>query len=121
MWKKVVGHGTAFFVGLFTGFFFVLAPLFAGGSWDEYIFPFLLVMVLFFIAGLSFGAAVPGSWTFIALSLPTVVMVLIYGIIDKPHKGQYYVIFTLYSIFVILASFMGERFGSWLRDRKGSK
>jgi hypothetical protein len=119
MWEKVVGHGTAFFVGLFIGFFFVLAPLFAHGSWNEYILPIFLVMVFFLIAGLSFGATVPGSMTFLTLSIPTMVMVIIYGIIDKPDEGYYYVLFTLFPIIVILSSFGGERVGYWLRHRKG--
>jgi hypothetical protein len=119
MWKKVVGHGTAFFVGLFIGFFFVLAPLFAGGSWNEYIFPILLVTVFFLVAGLSLGAAVPGSMTFLTLSIPTMVMVIIFGISDKPDEGYFYVLFMLYTIIVIISSFAGERIGSWLRHRKG--
>jgi fucose permease len=118
MWRKVLAHGSAFFVGLFIGFFLVIAPLFAGGDPTEYIIPVLIVMVLFFISGIILGWAVPDSMTFISLSFPTFLMVALLGISDRPDEAFYISLFIIYPLVVLISSFAGEKAGSWIRNRK---
>jgi hypothetical protein len=118
MWKKVTGHASAFFLGLFIGFFFVIAPLFSSGPWAEYIISLILVFIFFSVTGAILGAILPESLTFVTLSVPSIVMVLMLGVLDQPNSGKYIALFLIYPVIVILSSFIGERIGSWIHRWK---
>ena len=117
MWQRAVGHVTAFFTGVLIGFFFVIAPLFADGPWSEYIISLVIVLILFHAAGICFGAAVPKAWTSLTLSIPTVILVVILMVLERPDSGKYVLLFISYPVIVLLSSVIGERVGSLLRVR----
>ena len=121
MWQKAVAHTTAFFVGLMLGFFFVIAPLFAGGPWSEYIVSLLLVLVLFLVAGISFGAAVPKAWSSLTLTIPSIVLVVILYLFDKPDSSKYIFLFIAYPFVLLISAIVGERIGSFVRSKWKSK
>jgi hypothetical protein len=121
MWQKAVAHSTAFLVGLILGFFVVIAPLFAGGPWNEYFISLVIVLVLFFLAGTCLGAAVPKAWTSLTLSIPTVVLVVLLMVLERPDSSKYIILFIVYPIIVLISSVIGDRVGSFVRARWGRK
>jgi hypothetical protein len=115
--KKSIWFIAAFITGLLPGFFLVFNFMFSDIiSLNERILSYLVVIVSYLILGLAFGLAGHDiGWRHgICLSLPAIMLALIYSIKETGTTG----INLLYIIAALAPSIIGVQLGARLSRRR---
>lgn len=112
--KKLISIIIVAIIGIVLGFFGVIVSVFSDGSTYEKAITIGIVLIIYAIFSLILGLVKPiKTWIYmLALSLPGVLMLIVYSI------KEFNVLYIIYIILILIISYFGTKTGKSFRRKK---